>query len=96
MSTPTATNSLRADRLRYLVTALEGDIARGKYHGAVICLGRHGEIGLHQAVGYGYREQQHPLKKDSIFSLFSLTKAFTNVLVFRAIERGELAFTDGL
>jgi CubicO group peptidase (beta-lactamase class C family) len=93
MSTPTATNSLRADRLRYLVTALEGDIARGKYHGAVICLGRHGEIGLHQAVGYGYREQQHPLKKDSIFSLFSLTKAFTNVLVFRAIERGELAFT---
>ena len=30
---------------------------------------------------------------DSVFSLFSLTKALTNVLVFRAIELGQFALT---
>jgi len=93
MSTATATNGLREDRLRYLVTAMEEDITRGKYYGGVVCIGRHGEIGLHEAIGHGYREQKQPLQKDSVFSLFSLTKAFTNVLVLRAVERGELAFT---
>ena len=93
MSTTKVNNGLREDRLRYLVSAMEEDIAKGKYYGGVVCMGRHGEIGLHEAVGYGYRDKQHPLQKDSVFSLFSLTKAFTNTLVFRAIERGELSFT---
>jgi CubicO group peptidase (beta-lactamase class C family) len=30
---------------------------------------------------------------DSVFSIFSVTKAFTNVLMFRAIERGEISLT---
>ena len=30
---------------------------------------------------------------DSVFSIFSATKAITNVLVFRAIERGQLLLT---
>lgn len=93
MSTTTVKNGLREDRLRYLITAMEDDIAQGKYYGGVVCLGRHGEIGLHEAVGHGYRDKQHPLQQDSVFSLFSLTKAFTNTLVFRAVERGELSFT---
>ena len=33
------------------------------------------------------------MTKKSVFSLFSTTKAITNVLVFRAIERGEFALT---
>ena len=30
---------------------------------------------------------------DSVFSIFSVTKAMTNVLVFRAIELGQFALT---
>ncbi len=86
-------SGLRRDRLDHLKAVIEGDIARGRYHGAVVCVGRHGELGLHAAIGHGYREQRHPLNTDSVFSLFSVTKAITNVLVFRAVERGELAFT---
>jgi CubicO group peptidase (beta-lactamase class C family) len=93
MSETTAGGGLRKDRLAHLLEVMQGDIARGKYYGGVVCIGRHGEIALHEAVGHAYRDQQQPLRKDHVFSLFSLTKAFTNVLVFRAIERGELALT---
>ena len=86
-------SGLRADRLAHLVDTMEDDIARGKYYGGVFCIGRHGEIALHEAVGHAYRDQKQPLEKNNVFSLFSLTKAFTNVLIFRAVERGELSFT---
>lgn len=84
---------LSQDRLEHLKSIIEDDIAMGRYYGGVICIARHGEIGLHEAIGHGYRGQKRPLTKDSVFSIFSVTKAFTNVLTFRAIERGELAFT---
>lgn len=86
-------SGLREDRLEHLRAAIADDIARGRYHGGVICVARRGEIGLHAAIGHGYRDQQTPLTKDAVFSLFSVTKAFTNVLVFQAIEEGRLAFT---
>jgi CubicO group peptidase (beta-lactamase class C family) len=86
-------SGLREDRLEQLTAAIADDIAQGRYHGGVICLARRGEIGLHTAIGHGYRDQRTALTKDSVFSLFSVTKAFTNVLVFQAIEEGRLAFT---
>ena len=52
-------SGLRTDRLAYLVEAMEGDIAKGKYYGGVFCIGRHGEIALHEAVGHAYRNQKY-------------------------------------
>jgi CubicO group peptidase (beta-lactamase class C family) len=92
MSETLIKSGLRKDRLAHLLEVMTADIAKGKYHGGVVCVGRRGELVLHEAVGHAYKNQQQPLRKDSVFSLFSLTKAFTNVLVFRAVERGELAF----
>ncbi len=86
-------SSLDSDRLRYLREAIAADIAEDKYFGAVITVARHGEIGLAEAIGHGDAEKTIPLQMDSVFSLFSLTKALTNVLVFRAIELGQFALT---
>jgi CubicO group peptidase (beta-lactamase class C family) len=86
-------NGLDAARLRHLRAAIEDDIKRGRYYGAVVIVARHGEVGLHEAIGYIDPKTKHPVKKNSVFSLFSTTKAITNVLVFRAIERGEFALT---
>jgi CubicO group peptidase (beta-lactamase class C family) len=93
MSETIGASGLRRDRLDHLQSAMLDDVARGRYHGGVICVGRHGELALHAAVGYGYRERKTPLTQRSVFSIFSVTKAMTNVLAFRAIERGELALT---
>jgi CubicO group peptidase (beta-lactamase class C family) len=86
-------HGLEADRLLHLKSVIEDDIARGRYYGAAILVARHGVIGLHEAVGHAYLKDKRPVTKDSVFSLFSTTKALTNVLVFRAIERGEFALT---
>jgi CubicO group peptidase (beta-lactamase class C family) len=93
MSATPGNSGLLRERLDHLSAVIRDDIARGRYHGGVICVGRHGELALHEAIGHGYRGQQHPLTPRSVFSIFSVTKAFTNVLVLRAVERGELAFT---
>ena len=93
MAATVGASGLREDRLEHLRATIADDIARGRYHGGVICVGRRGEIGLQAAVGHGYRDQQTPLALDSVFSLFSVTKAFTNVLAFQAVEQGRLAFT---
>jgi CubicO group peptidase (beta-lactamase class C family) len=82
-----------AARLKHLKSTIESDIQKGKYHGAVILVARYGKIGLHEAIGHARFSDRKPMRKDNVFNLFSVTKAFTNVLVFRAIERGDLALT---
>jgi len=65
------------DRLR---AAIEGDIDAGLYDGAVVMLGRHGELGLHEAIGWAERDTGRETQTDDIFRVLSLTKAFTNTL----------------
>jgi CubicO group peptidase (beta-lactamase class C family) len=87
------TGGLDRARLDYLKSVIEDDIRQGRYLGAQIAVGRHGQLGLHEAIGHGDAEKKKPLKLDSVISLFSTTKAFTNALVFRAIELGQFALT---
>jgi CubicO group peptidase (beta-lactamase class C family) len=84
---------LSKERLGRLVEAMKQDIAKDLYFGGVVIVARHGEIGLCEAFGDAGPEVKKPVKQDSVFSLFSVTKAFTNVLMFRAIERGEITLT---
>ncbi|MDG2175839.1 MAG: serine hydrolase [Gammaproteobacteria bacterium] len=86
-------NGLDKDRLAHLKCVIEKDIADDKYFGAVIAVARYGELGMLEAIGWGDQKHKVPLQTDSVFSLFSLTKAFTNTLAFRAIELGQFALT---
>jgi CubicO group peptidase (beta-lactamase class C family) len=88
-----ATQGLDRGRLEHLRAAIQADISSGLYYGAAIAIARHGELGLLEAMGCADPAGERPVKLDSVFSLFSVTKAFTNVLVFQAIEQGRLAFT---
>lgn len=84
---------LDPNRLAHLTATIEADIAANRYFGAVISVARHGELGLCEAIGYGDEAHTIPLATSSVFSLFSLTKAFTNVLVLRAVELGQFTLT---
>jgi CubicO group peptidase (beta-lactamase class C family) len=90
MSESHAPRGLDAARLQHLKATIEADIASGRYHGAGIIVARDGQIGLHEALGRVRSTSQNPVRQDSVFSLLSVTKAITNVLVLRAIERGQL------
>ena len=87
------TGGLSRERLRELKSVVEEDVGRGRYLGGVLMVARHGEVGLHEALGFADEGRTRAVKKDSVFSIFSVTKAFTNVLVFQAIKQGRLALT---
>ena len=86
-------HGLDADRLVHLRQVIEKDVERGAYWGARIIVARHGRIGLDAAIGSADCEQRRPVKPDSVFTLFSMTKAMTNILALRAVELGQ--FTLG-
>ena len=83
----------RQDRLDHVQAVIRDDIVKGRYYGAVIKVARAGEVALEVAIGDEGGAGTKPLALDSVFSIFSTTKAITNVLVFRAIELGQLALT---
>jgi CubicO group peptidase (beta-lactamase class C family) len=71
---------LDSARLKHLKSVIEGDIRLGRYYGAVILIARHGAVGMHEAIGFIEPTKKPPIQKNSVFSLFSTTKALTNVL----------------
>ena len=83
----------RQDLLDHVQTVIRDDIAHKRYFGAVVKVARGGKVGLETAIGDEGGPGTKPLGMDSVFSIFSATKAITNVLVFRAIERGQLLLT---
>ena len=82
-----------AERLDHLRRVVAEDIAAGRYFGAVLAIARAGQLGLHEAIGHADAAASRALRLDSVFSIFSVTKAITNVLVLRAIELGRFALT---
>lgn len=85
--------ALSRDRLERLKLAMNSDIEAGRYYGGVLAVARHGELAWLEAVGHADEARTRAVKTDSVFSLFSVSKAFTNVLVFQWIEQGLLALT---
>ena len=83
----------RMDRIDHLTKVIQGDIESGRYFGCVIKATRGGEPGIEMAFGTEAGGASKALAMDTVFSIFSVTKAMTNVLVFRAIELGQLALT---
>ena len=81
------------ERLEHLQQVIAADVAAGRYYGAVIAVARRGRVVMHEAIGYADAARTQPLQRDSVFSIFSVTKALTNVLVLRAIELGRFALT---
>ena len=88
------TPNMDSRRLEDLQAVVRADIAAGLYHGAVIKVARGGKVALDVTIGSADARQSRPLAPDSVFSIFSVTKAFTNILILRAIELGRLALTS--
>ncbi|GAA5033810.1 serine hydrolase domain-containing protein [Microbacterium fluvii] len=81
------------DALARLTDEIEADIARLAYDGAHVILARGGDIVLDHVTGFAERSTARPLARDAVFRVLSLTKAFTNVMVLRALTEGRLALS---
>lgn len=80
-------------RLDDLRASIAVDTQSGLYHGCVVKVTRGGRTAMEETFGHADAEKTRSLSLDSVFSIFSVTKAFTNILVLRACERGQLSLT---
>jgi CubicO group peptidase (beta-lactamase class C family) len=82
-----------AGRLARVTAAIRSDVDACRYDGAVALVARHGEVVLHEGVGFAEREGERPARVDDVFFLFSVTKTFTAAAVLRCVERGQVQLT---
>src|SRR5580700_7590714 len=69
--------------------AIEGDVERKLYDGAVTIVSVGGKVVFEHATGFADRHAGAPMRLDSVFPIFSISKAFNAVLVLQRVERGE-------
>ena len=77
-----------------LSTALNERIASGHIPGAVALVARHGKVAFHQAFGRQDPASDRPMATDSIFRIYSMTKAIVSVAAMMLWEEGRLLLGD--
>ena len=82
------------DRTQRLVNVLQAEVDRGYLPGAVVMLARHGQIGLHQAIGQLDPGKGLPMTLDAVFRIYSMTKPVVSVAAMMLVEQGRLLLTD--
>jgi CubicO group peptidase (beta-lactamase class C family) len=85
---------LSAERLNRITQAMKDDYASGEISGAVALVARHGKIAYFQSVGMGDREENVPMKNDTIFRIYSMSKPITSVAVMMLYEEGKFFLND--
>jgi len=82
-------------KLEQGVRLFKDAVERDDLRGAVLMVGRHGKIVLHEAVGWKHRAYRLPMEKDTLFRMASNTKPViaTAVLMLEADGRLQVADT---
>ena len=72
-----------------LKQAIEADILSGRYDGAATIVAVGGEVAFNETIGYADRANETLLRHDSVFPVFSISKALTAVALLQRVEHGE-------
>jgi CubicO group peptidase (beta-lactamase class C family) len=85
---------LSSQKLARVTEVIKGEIARGRYPGAVAIVARRGKIAYYEALGQRDPQSGAPMTKDAIFRLYSMTKPFTSVAAMMLVEDGRMLLND--
>ena len=85
---------LSSAALNRLSAALKDRVAAGHVPGAVALVARHGKIAYHEAFGAQGPASDAPMTRESIFRIYSMTKAIVSVAVMMLWEEGRLLLSD--
>ncbi len=79
-----------SERLSRITQFFQSEVDKGAIPGAVLLVSRNGKIVYRQAIGYQDRENKLPMKPDTIFRIFSMTKPIATVAVMMLAEEGKI------
>jgi CubicO group peptidase (beta-lactamase class C family) len=69
-------------------------VETGKFAGALLTIARRGETVHTAIVGLADRERKTPLREDTIFRIYSMTKPITSVAFMMLVEEGLVSLDD--
>ena len=85
---------LNPQRTQQVVNVLQDSVDRQHIPGAVVMVARQGRIGLFEAIGQQDPTTGTPMRTDSIFRIYSMTKPLVSVAIMMLVERGRLLISD--
>src|SRR5436190_1477680 len=94
---PTAkpeTVGISSKRLERIHAFVQGYMDRNEIAGAVTLVARHGKVVHFEAQGYRYKEDKADMRKDTIFSLQSMTKPIVSTALMMLWEEGRFLLDD--
>jgi CubicO group peptidase (beta-lactamase class C family) len=95
MKTAAIGSGLSAQRLQRITEHLQRNyIEPGKIVGCQTLVARHGELAYVSALGQMDRERNKPLRDDTIFRIYSMTKPITSVALMMLYEDGLFQLND--
>jgi len=83
-----------SERLIQIDKTLQSHIEKGVIPGATILIGRHGKIAYFKTYGLQDKEGGVPMKKDTIFRIYSMSKPITAVGIMMLWEEGKFLLSD--
>ena len=85
---------LSSERLKRIDTVFETGISKKQIPGAVIAIARHGKLVFFKAYGMQNDSTGTPMRTDSIFRIYSMTKPLVSVGAMTLHEEGKLYLSE--
>jgi len=91
---PPPGTELSVEKLSPIDDFINGEIAAGKIPGAIVLIQQHGKPVYHESFGVQDVVSKAPITDQTIFRLFSMTKAITSVVAVKMVDEGKLSLAD--
>lgn len=88
--------SLSQAGLTHVGDYMRNEIATGRIAGAVVLIQQHGQPVLFESFGVRDVDGKRPMTTDTIFRLYSMSKAVTSVAAMMLVDDGKLSLDDPL
>lgn len=88
------TVGMSAERLERITTVLQKEVDDKKLPGAVVMVARKGKLVYSKALGSLNNASGGPMKLDSIFRIYSMTKPMASTALMMLVEEGKVQLTD--
>jgi CubicO group peptidase (beta-lactamase class C family) len=91
---PPAGAGLSSPGLARLESTLRGEVERGRIPGMVMVVYRDGQPAFTRAIGRQDPQSGAPMREDSIFRIYSMTKPIVSVGIMMLVEEGKITLSD--
>jgi CubicO group peptidase (beta-lactamase class C family) len=83
-----------AERLGRIHAVLQASVDRKEFAGINVAIARRGKIAYFDSFGFQDLEEKKPMRPDTIFRMFSMTKPITSAAVMMLYEEGKFLLDD--